>query len=183
MSSRKYAQDYDLVVTTDEKGRERRKAVYRGIYYEVNLDQADLLKFRRFNLLLAALLILLLIGSGFVGNKGMNNFYVALPFGFSLFPLVYLVDAALHLPKEKRLLRRDEVSLSFDRIKVTSILLGIFISVGIIGEIVFLIWFAQQEDFGREYLYLFLLTASALAVFVMLRWHKRIKITTGNDSQ
>jgi len=32
MAAKKYADDYDTVVTADEKGRERKKAVYHGEY-------------------------------------------------------------------------------------------------------------------------------------------------------
>ena len=49
---RKYADDYKLERTEDEKGRIRKTAKYIGNYYEVNLDSLDLIKFRRIALLL-----------------------------------------------------------------------------------------------------------------------------------
>lgn len=176
MASRKYTEDYELVTTTDSMGREKKSAVYRGTYFETDLDQASLLKFKRLCMLLTALIIILQIGSGFIANPGMNNFYVAIPFAFSFFPLVYLADSVLRLPKAKRPLRRDEVAFSFDRIKVTGIILGIFIIAGIIGEIIFLILVTGEKNPVSELLYISLQAVSAASAFIILQMRQRIEI-------
>ena len=39
---RKYVKDFKVVIKEDEKGRERRSAVYAGKYFDVSLDETEL---------------------------------------------------------------------------------------------------------------------------------------------
>ncbi|MBN1267723.1 MAG: hypothetical protein JXA25_19690 [Anaerolineales bacterium] len=182
MSKKKYVNDYELVVNTDESGRETENVVYRGEYFEISLDHRETTLFKKNCLLLLAAVVFLHICGGFVGNQGMYRIFVSLPYVVAFFPLIYMGEGILRLPGEKRRYRRDEVDLSFNRIKNTSMILLIILGAGVLGEITFLL-FAQAEDGpGLELLYLALEAASASAVYLITRLQKSISILPSGNT-
>jgi amino acid transporter len=175
MAINKYASDYETVVTIDEKGREKKQFVYRGDYYDIALDQNGIDLFRRNSFLLLAAIISLHVISGFVSNQGMYQFFVALPYVIAFFPLLYMAASIIRLPKEKRSYRRDEIELSYNRLKTTSIVLFIFICIGVIGEIIFMLFFSTGSHTTLEFLYLALEALAAAAAYLQIRMQKSIQ--------
>lgn len=171
---RKYAEDYDIVVDVDDKGREKRKAVYHGDYFEIDLDQASLTKFNTTSILLMVAIIIFHIAGGFVGNRGMYHFFVVLPYTIAFFPMLYMVVGVISLPREKRKYRRDEIGLSFTRIKNTSTILLILLSIGVIGEILYLLFFAGGSVELLEIIFLALEALATAAVYLSLQLQKNI---------
>ncbi len=176
MSMRKYTNDYEIVSTMDDKGREKRKAVYRGDYFEIEQDEERLLNFRRSSFFLVGLILFFQISMGFINNQGMNQIYVAFPYVFTFFPLMYLVAGIISLPKEKRNYRRDEVGLSFDRLKSSSKALLFLLGVGIIGEIIFLLFGLKGGQISLEIFYLALEMMSAGVVYLTIKYQNLITI-------
>jgi hypothetical protein len=174
MVMKRYADDYETVMKTDEKGREKKIAVYRGDYFECSLDQAGLGTFKRKSRVFLGLAAVLHISGGFINNQGMFQFYVALPYVFAFFPLMYMAAGVLRLPKEKRKYRRDEMGLSFDRIKLNSRGLLFFLGMGTIGEILFLVFGTVSGQRLLEYWYLALEMMTAAAVYLLIRLQKQI---------
>ncbi|MDY6847040.1 MAG: hypothetical protein SVP52_07880 [Chloroflexota bacterium] len=172
---RKYADDYEIVYEDDGKGGEKKVARYIGRFFEVDIKGSELVKFRRNSLILLALVILLHIAGGFIGNRGMYAFYIVLPYVFSFLPLYFLVDSALRLPKEKRSFRREEVELSFDRMKKASVYLFIFLVMVAVGEIIFLLFFANDNN-NLEFLFLTLESFAIIAAYLLLRLQTSINI-------
>jgi len=173
---KKYIDDYEVVIQEDSKGREKKVAVYKGAWYEVNIDESALKKYRRNSLILLALVVIGLIGAGFIGNQGMYSFFVSLPYVFAFLPLYFLVDGSLRLPKEKRHLRRDETELIFTRIRVASYFLFPILCVGIIGEAVYLIWFSAGAIW-LEILFLAVEIIITVAAFALLWAQRPIEVT------
>ena len=173
---KKYIDDYELVIQEDSKGREKKVAVYKGDYYEFNLDEPALQKFRRNTLILLALIVIGQIAAGFIANLGMYAFFVSLPYVFTFLPLYFLIDGSLRLPKEKRDLRRDEAELIFKRMKTASKFLFPLVAVGIVGDLVYLIWFASVA-IGRELLFLAVEIIILAAAYLVLRMQKPIEVT------
>lgn len=173
---KKYIDDYEIVIQENSKGREKKVAVYKGAYYEINIDEAGLIKFRRNSLILLALIAIGLIGAGFIGNLGMYSFYVSLPYVLSFLPLYFLVDGGLRLPKEKRDFRRDEAELIFKRIRTASYFLFPVLCLGVIGEVVYLIWFSASAIW-QELLFLFVEIVISAAAFAMIWIQKPIDVT------
>ncbi len=110
---RKYADDYEIVYEEGKKGKEKQVAVYKGQYYQVNVEEAHLVNFRRISVLVLIIVLLLHIGSGFVNHRETLFRFLELPYAIAFLPLYFLVVGVLRLPREKRKLRRDEVDLSF----------------------------------------------------------------------
>jgi hypothetical protein len=174
---KKYTDDYETVITMDEKGHEKQLTVYRGGYFEVALDEQGMVNFKRTCIILLALIIIMHVGGGFVGNRGMYQFYVALPYVFAFFPLLYMAAGVFRLPKEKRTYRRDEIGLSFNRIKTASIILMVCLGIGVIGEITFLLLFSVGDQGVLEYLYLALETLAAAALYIFINLQRPISVT------
>lgn len=176
MAKKSYADDYETVITTDEKGNDKKTAIYRGDYFEFVNDEEDILRFKQISILLVAVIIVLHIGAGFVNNRGMYQFYVALPYVIAFLPLIYLTMEVLRLPKEKRKFRRDEIGLSFDRMKPTSIILFILLVIGLLGESAFLLVgeFGNQNEL--EYLFFALEFLEVASVYYLIFRQRQIRV-------
>jgi hypothetical protein len=176
MDKKAFAEDYEIVTTQDEKGREKQTAVYRGVYFEVDLDERGILRFRRLSLLYLAVFIVAHVSGGFVQNRGMFQWYISLPYVLAFFPFVYAAAGVLHLPKEKRNYRRDEIGLSFGRLKSNSRILLIFLGIGILGEVIFLMFFSAGGQCTAEFIYLALDVLAAALVFSLTRLQRQVHV-------
>ena len=165
---RKYAEDYELERKEDEKGRIKKTAKYVGDYYEVRVESQNLIRFRRIAVLLLVGILGLHVSAGFIGNPGMYRFFVALPYVFVFLPLYFFTAGILRLPKEKRPFRRDEVDLSFERMKKASGFLIALLSLVVVGELIFLIGF-DEGGYNLEILILVLEVIAAGGVAFLWR--------------
>ena len=173
---KRYADDYENVVTTDENGNEKKVPVYRGKYYQVALDVESLARFKRNNLAVLAVILVLHIAAGFVGNPGMYRLYVALPYVVALAPLYNAFTGVLRVPREARKYRRDEVGLSFERIKTAVFFLTGVLAAGLLGEIVFLLTSTTEAGRGLEYIYLSLEALAAGTTFLAIQLQKSARV-------
>lgn len=178
MTMRRYADDYETVITTDKEGREKKTAVYRGDYFEFALDEKGIARFRRNCLVLLAAIVIFHISGGFVGNRGMYQFYIALPYVIAFFPLIYMALGVLRLPTEQRKYRRDEIGLSFERMKTASSVLLIITGIGVLGVIFFLLFVSAGDQLLLEFLYLALETLAAAAAFYFIILQRKVQILT-----
>jgi len=175
---KRYADDYETVVAKDEKGNEKNIAVYNRAYFEIKLDEKGIVRFRRNCFLLLAAIVVLHISGGFVSNPGMYQLYVALPYVLAFFPLVYMAAGILRLPKEKRKYRRDEIGLSFDRLKTSSNILIILLGMGVLGELAFLLFFSIGIRNVLDAVYLVIEVFTGAAVYFIITLQRQIHIQT-----
>ncbi len=176
MKQKRYADDYETVVTTDEKGRERRTAVYRGDYYAFALDDASVRNFRLNSLLLAAIAVALHTAGGCVGNAGMYRFFVALPYVGAFFPLVYLVSGALRLPKTAERMTRDVLGHSYGRAKTASCSALVLAGMTVLGELACLLFFLEEGALLRECVFLLCEALTAAACYAFIYMQSRIQV-------
>lgn len=174
MARKKYIGDYETVVTAGKDGSEKKEIVYRGDYYEISLDEAGLLQFKRNSLLLFAVIIILHIAGGFLNSRGMYQMYVAIPYALAFFPLLYLAEGILRLPKEKRNYRRDEIGNSFERMKTSSWVLFIFLGIGLLGEMIFLLFITDGNSITLDMLFLLIEVLVVAAVYVLIHLQGKI---------
>lgn len=172
---RKYAEDYEIIYEDDGKGGEKKAARYIGNFFEIDIKGPDLVKFRRNSLILLAIVIMLHIAGGFIGNRSMYAFYIVLPYVFSFLPMYFLADGILRIPKEKKSYRRDEAELSFERMKKANIFLLIFLSMTVVGEIIYIIFFANEWN-SLEFLFLSLVSLAAVASYILIRLRNTINV-------
>ncbi len=86
---RKNVKDFKVVITEDEKGHEKKEAVYEGKFFDVTMDEKELINFRRISLVLLVLIITVHIAGGCVANQGMYAFFVAVPYIFCISSVVF----------------------------------------------------------------------------------------------
>lgn len=172
---RKYVDDYEIVIEEDEKGREKKKAVYRGNYYEVEIEKGSLSRFKWINILLLILIITFHVVGGFIDNQGMYRFYIALPYVITFLPLYFLTTGILRLPTKKHQMRRDEVDLTFLRVKKASKYLLFVFLISIVGEVIFIIFFANNNN-QLEYTYVFIELIAGTAAYLLFYIQKIINI-------
>ena len=145
MSRKKYINAYETVYEYDEKGREKRSIEYRGDYFEVSLDEPGLRRYKCIALIVFGLVFAIQVALGFRDNPGLRILYVTIPYVIVFIPLLYWFIAALRLPVRKQLLRLDVVGLTFNRVKLMSLLATIFLGMVVVGIIVFMILFKEIE--------------------------------------
>ncbi len=173
---KRYADDYVTEITQDESGRERKEAVYRGKFFEVELAAEELVRFKKNSLLLLGWIILVHVAAGFVDNKGMYQFYIAFAYVLTFFPLIYMAAGVFRLPKERRKFRRDEIGLSFERIKSASRIIFVLLCMGLLGEIAYLVFFSGGNEPALEFVFMALEALAAFAAFLTIQMHRKISI-------
>jgi hypothetical protein len=173
---KKYRDDYKLVIKTDERGRQITTTAYQGDYFEVKFDKGNITHLKRYCLLLLVVSAALHIAGGFIGNQGMYQFYIALPYAIAFFPLLHLAMGIVSLPKEKKKYRRDEIGTSFERMKTASIILLILLGFGAAGETLFLLFHSAIGEWQLEYLYLAVEVLAGAAIGLLITMQRKIKI-------
>ena len=177
----KYSNDYKIEYEVDQFGKEKKISVYQGDFYEMDLDLSELINFKRKCVYLLIAIVVLQISGGFVANNGMYRFYIAIPYVFAFLPMYYLAAGILHLPKEKRLYRRDEIGLSFDRMGASSKVLMIFLISGVLGEFLFIMFSSANNQSYLEFLYLAIEISALSVVIFIIRMQSRIRVNIKSD--
>jgi len=176
MASKKYIKDYELVETEDANGRVKKSVIYHGDYFTLDLDESQIRKTKRNFVLLTLAIILIHIGAGFVGNPGMYKFYIVVPYTSAFLPLMFMLMAVTRLPSEKRPYRNEEIGLSYERIKTTSLLYLIFMGIGLVGVVVFRLISIGQPGLGSDLIYFGLICVCLALDWMIYRKIRKIRI-------
>lgn len=176
MPRQKYSDDYDLVTTTDEKGREKRTPVYHGKYYDAVLKGTTYASFRAQVYAGLVLIVALQVLIGFINNQGSRQLYVSVPYAIAFFPVMLLVLGAVQMPAELGHLRRDQVEPTFGRMKSSLNFLLIMLAVSFVGEAIFLLFFLHQNPDGLEFAYLGAIGLEIAAAFFLIRLQNKLNL-------
>ncbi|MEL7626788.1 MAG: hypothetical protein AAGU15_08015 [Anaerolineaceae bacterium] len=176
MASKKYIQDYDLIETEDSRGRIKKTAVYHGDYYCLNLEESQIKKFKWQVILLFVAALGLHIVAGLISNPGLNQLYTALPYTGAFFPLLFLGEGILRIPGQKRPYRNEEIGLSYKRVINMSRLYMVFMAVGIVGLLVYLVFFATDQARQQSIYSVLVLFTALLSMWFIYRKAASIEI-------
>lgn len=176
MASKKYIKDYDLVETEDEKGRSKKKVVYQGDYFRVNLEEPQLKQFKLTLSLVYVAVLALHVCAGLVNNPGLYKAYMAIPYTAAFLPLFFLAEGILRIPNKRRNYRNEEVGLSFHRVVSMSRIYLILIGIGILGALIYLIFASAGQALDREAIYIGLVLSAALLVWIIFQKATKIVI-------
>jgi hypothetical protein len=176
MGKKAYAEDYVTVDSKDDHGRDSFTAVYKGDYFEIDLDEQGIILFRRRCMIVFCIIVLLHVSAGFLQNQGMYQYYIALPYVLAFFPMIYAAAGIFRLPKTKRKYRRDEIGLSLDRLKVASIILLIFLGIGVLGDLSFLLLSSRGETQSMEWVFLAFEVPAVGAAYTLNRLQRKIRV-------
>lgn len=173
---KRYADDYKIVVEVDEKGKERKKAVYNGNYFSVPLNEQGLKNLKRNSLILFISILVLHVGAGFMFSLEAYKPYVDFPYVLAFLPFYFLITGILKLPKEERPYQRDEAGLSFRRMKKNSLVLFILLVIAVLGEIVFLL-LPNSPSNTQEYSFLILEAVAGALAYLLVRLQLPVQIS------
>lgn len=182
MSTKKYVNDYEIQTDTDQRGRETNTVVYRGAIFEISLSPEDLSRLRIQSILVFLLITALHVGSGFLRSQGMFRLYVALPYAAAFFPLLYMTEGILRLPRTIRPFRREEMDLSFHRLKITSLLFAGSAAAGVLGQIFFMFFTPPSAHTNADLLHIVFELAAAAASFLLFRLHHAVDIRISSET-
>ncbi|NLZ27069.1 MAG: hypothetical protein GX884_05765 [Chloroflexi bacterium] len=175
MSRKKYINAYETIYEYDDQGRETRKMVYRGNFYEVSLDQKGLSHYRFIQITLFVLIAVIHIALGFLNNPGTRTLYVSIPYTATFIPLVFWGFAVFRLPRKQKLLRLEEVGLSFHRLKSMTLLTIIFTAISLIGMVIYFVFFWKTKQGSDSVFFLGNLIGFGIAVYAWML-NKGLKI-------
>jgi hypothetical protein len=178
MVGNKYAQDYEIVTQQDTRGRSSTKLQYHGKYYEVFFERGNIRHFRITSIIVLLIALVLHVGAGFINNPGMRHIFLMIPYVAILLPLYYLAAGILALPKSPSPYRRDQINLSFMRIRASSRYLTILLFAITIAEVAFLLTSPGGIDVRLEVPFLIMEAAAgaSLAIYSCLQRKITIKI-------
>lgn len=177
MASKKYIKDYDLVEVEDEQGRVKQTVIYKGDYFTLDLEERQIKQSKRIFIILSFAVLLIHIAAGFVANPGTYKFYVALPYTIAFLPLFFLIMAVFRLPSEKRRYRKEEIGLSYDRIRKNSLFYLILTAVGLLGMLAYMFFFRGDAPLSLELVFYALLVVSALFSWQIYKKVRSIVVT------
>ncbi|MCR4791837.1 MAG: hypothetical protein K5871_03750 [Lachnospiraceae bacterium] len=130
------ASDYTIEYSKDEKGRLRKKSVYKGPEFYYVLPNEVRMKAR---LLLAAFIILSVVFTMIpllVADQLMHKWYTSLPLIVCLFGDVHLIMAFVRFVTSKEPLKREDNRACFERLAIWSLLNTIFSFTSLSGQII-----------------------------------------------
>jgi len=181
MGMKKYVNDYKTVLSVNEKGEQIRTYEYQGDYFKLPFSTTQMQKLKRIFLLTLAGIVLAHIAGGIVNNPGMRQFYVAIPYVFTLLPIFNLLRSGIRLPVEERKYRREEIGVTYERFNNHSLVLLITLGACVAGEVVFLLFFSKGSPAASEFYFLAAeLAALALGLIIHINI-KKVVITKASD--
>lgn len=106
-SAMKYADDYETVLVENEKGKVRKKTVYKGVWFFVRNDLKETRLLTVSSLLLAVLAFLSTLSLEFLSYGSQRCPFVSIPQAVALFPGLYAVMGTLELPYKRKPMERN----------------------------------------------------------------------------
>lgn len=182
MTTKKFAADYEIITTMDESRRPVRQIIYRGSFFRISFSEAELAHFRKTCFLLLGAILTLHISTGFIRSQASFQLYITLPYVLAFFPLLFLAESILRLPPYKLQYRRDEIALSFNRMKTTSILLLVLLGISLLGEAIFFLIMPAPGPGRPELLNFSLQSLAAAAAWSLFRLQKQVRVEACSDS-
>ena len=143
MKERRYKEDYGLETYFDDKGREKRRPVYRGKWYRLDDNDADYRK--------KALLPFILCAAAYLIYMKMNTpsgrcMYVLPLAACALIPLVYWAMGIVTLWRNPPAMTRLQKETGPGRVLRSAAGCGILLAMACVGDLIF----ALTSPFARE---------------------------------
>ena len=158
---KKYIDDFELVETKDDKGRVRKRAVYKGVWTELRPPVKKSLYKIWAVLALAVLLAVVYVRMLLLTHLTSGNVLAMLPLLIGLFPGLYLLMGALSLPFRGRPMRRDQYMHSFIRVSRSAVAVIVCVAVGLIASFIYRAVNGDWTFFREDRLFIILCLVSA----------------------
>lgn len=134
MPQNRYAKDYRLVETVNERGRIRTDVEYIGGPYRYAAGLNAAMRARRLCIALCAAGWLALVGGMLPNSEGMHRWYVSLPYIFAALPLGLLTDTLLFSAPRREPFERRQADRLQNRWPPAAIAAGLLPCVSLIAD-------------------------------------------------
>ena len=158
---KKYIDDFELVETKDDKGRVRKRAVYRGVWTVLRPPVKKSLYKLWAVLALAVLLAAVYVRMLLLTHLSSGNLLTMLPLLTGLFPGMYMLMGAMSLPFRGRPMRRDQYMHSFIRVSRSAVAIIVCVAVGLIVSLIYRAVNGDWTFFREDRLFIILCLVSA----------------------
>ena len=168
VKERKYKEDYGFETYFDDKGREKRRAVYRGEWHSLGKGNE--------NFRIRALIPFLLCAASYLIYMKLNTpggrcMYVLLPAACGLIPLVYWAMGLFTLWRCPEKMTRLQCESGPGRVLRSAVGAGILLGAACIGDIIFMLASPAARESGElaGFAALAISAACALGGFIRAR--------------
>jgi len=166
LKERKYKEDYGIEVQLDERGRDKRVAVYRGEYYALPEGGARKQQIKRTYVLTAALFTLFYLIYMLSGAPSSYCIYV-LPFAScAVFPLFYWLCGLISMLRAPAKMTRVQKENGVGRILRSATGAMILMMIACVGDIIFVL---RSGDMKAELAGFALLACAAMTALAAMR--------------
>ncbi|WP_124065930.1 hypothetical protein [Clostridium sp. E02] len=147
---------------------------YIGDYYKFHLTNAEYKKMRIVIFAAIIALVLIFAAAGFLNNKGSFCIYVLFPYLCIFLPLTFLIRGYRRIPKQSQPMEYAIYDKCYNRVKFSIVGIMMASMAAGIGDVVFLIKYAQEIDLIKEGSFCIAnILIAGISIF-LLRYHNRI---------
>lgn len=168
MKERKYKEDYGFETYFDDKGREKRRTVYKGEWFRTDAQDK--------NLKIRALIPFALCAASYLIYMKLNSpsgrcMYVLPLAACALIPLVYWAMGLFTLWRIPEKMTRLQKETAPGRVLRSSVGCGVLLSIACVGDIIFMLTSPAARQSGEitGFIFLAVSAASAMGGFIRAR--------------
>lgn len=170
---KKYKKHFDMQSEINEKGKVTHRVVYKGEYYQYDLEEPKQKTMKLLYVGILALITLIIVGMGLINNPGSRRLEITIPYVVCYLPLVYAWLAVFRIwvaPKRMDYVDYDKGCV---RLKKSTIGMLVFGMLTLVGELIF--WVLDENGFSLHSEWLFLMGGLffALILLVFLQLQRR----------
>lgn len=174
MARNRYAKDYRLVETIDERGRIRTDYEYIGAPYRFEGGEAAVARDKKRAVALCPLLWLLFLASMLPNSNAMRSMYVALPFVFAALPLGFLTDIVLSVCLARGSLEHRHADKINNRLPPSALAAAVLSAAAVLAQLVRML---KGGEINRgDWLFLIGAAALAAACFYAFSFRKKLAV-------
>lgn len=170
--SKKYKNDYEIKLVTNENGITEEQIVYNGDYYLNNMTPNQRKQFLLSAFIISFISMWLFFVSGFFDNGGSYCLYVMLPYVCLFLPAVYFILGAFAVRQAPEKMVTEQYHKSYARC-VKCAKGTIAVAAATLGcEVLFFILNRQSVDAANEMLFLLCVAVIIIINFIFLKLNK-----------
>ena len=170
LKERKLKEDYTLESYIDDRGREKRRAVYRGSWYTMGLDAHKKQKLTVTSIVLCALFAVLYIIYMKLSTPSAWCMYVLPIAAAGLIPLVYWGMGLFSMLRTPETMTRVQRETGIGRVMRSAMGCMILLFIAMVGDVIFM---ARNGNFAAEFPGFALLICAAMTAMYAFRFTKQ----------
>ena len=174
MARNRYAKDYRLVETIDERGRIKTDYEYIGAPYRFEGEEAAVARDKKLAIALCPLLWLLFLASMLPNSNAMRCMLVTLPFVFTALPLGFLTDIVLSVCFAREPLEHRHADKVNNSLPPSALAAAVLSAAAVLAQLVRALKGGEMN--GGDWLFLLGAAALSAACFYAFSFRKKLAV-------